>query len=121
MAVTKSQFRGYVVSFIAGILFVFALYGLWCVGLFLAFGVEIRSSAVFPRRHFARLYSRGGGGDQTYNLVVDGKWVYRSPDEPPGNQHESLMWDETGTVLTFSNDDGAVYRYDAENRREVSE
>jgi len=121
MVVTKPQFRGHVVSFIAGILFVFVLYAIWWVGSFLAFGAEIRSSAGYPGHHFARLYSRGGGGDQTYNLVVDGMWVYRSPDESPGNQHESLMWDEPGTVLTLSNDDGVIYRYDAENKREVKE
>jgi|SRR3982751_2172367 hypothetical protein len=118
---TRSGTRGHFVSFIGGILFVVFLYAIWLVLSYLALGVEIRSIAGYPTHHFARLYSRGGGGDQTYNLIVDGSWVYQSPDEAPGNQHESLFWDETGTVITLSNDDGIVYRYDAENKRERKE
>jgi len=116
-----SRFLGYSASFIGGMLFVFVVYAAWCVVFYLAIGSEIRSSAGSTGHHFARLYSRGGFGDQTYNLVVDGKWVYRSPDEAPGNQHESLTWNEAGTVITVSNDDGLICQYDSEVMREIQE
>jgi hypothetical protein len=53
-------------------------------------GSEIQSKASFPGYHQARLYSRGGFGDQEFTFWVDGRFVWTSHDAAPGNLHEKI-------------------------------
>ncbi len=84
-------------------------------------GFEILSVASFPRSHIARLYSRGGPGEQTFFLEVDGKTVYVSGDAAPGNLHEKLLWDETGKIVTLELEGQKLFIYNAESKSEIKE
>ena len=85
------------------------------------FGFEILSVASFPRYHIARLYSRGGLGDQTFSLEVDGRTIYVSFDMAPGNLHEKLLWDETGEIVTLELAGKKIIAYNAESKSEIKE
>lgn len=76
------------------------------------FGVEIHSEASFPLGHMARIYSSPGIGDQQLICVVDGQTVYRTGDFVPGNVHEKILWDESGTVATFIAAESRIFVYD---------
>lgn len=84
-------------------------------------GFEILSVSSFPRTHIAILYSRGGPGEQTFFLEVDGTRVYVSGDAAPGNLHEKLIWDEIGKIVTLELEGQKIFIYDAESKSEIKE
>ena len=111
----------YFLSFLAGILFTVVGYGVFSVLSFLSVGREIQSKSSYPPYHSARLYSRPGPGDQNYSLVVDGNWVYQSPDAPSGDQREEIRWDDSGKVVIFISGGEVMFKYDAANQKEIKE
>jgi hypothetical protein len=79
-------------------------------------GFEIQSKSSFPSYHLATLYTRGGFGDQTYSLDVDGRTVWISPDSPGGDNKEEILWDATGHIVTLKFNGKQAVIYDAWNR-----
>ncbi len=79
-------------------------------------GSEIQSKASFPSYHIARLYSKGGLGDQTYTFEVDDRTVLISPDSPGGDNKEEILWDATGHIVTLKFNGKQAVIYDAWNR-----
>lgn len=104
----------YLACFTLGIVFTFAVMPVLRLFSELLFGTEIQSLASFPPNHMARLYSRPGGGDQTFLLVVDGKTVYFSGDAESGDLNEKLSWDTTGKIVTLEIDGEKVFTYNIE-------
>src|SRR5437773_12292767 len=109
----------YFVCFVGGIVFTICVYFVSWIVIFLSWGFEIQSRASFPGHHMARLYSKPGGGDQTYSLVVDGWRVYRSPDAAPGEQKEKLTWNDTGTIVILEYSGEKAFIYDTEKGAEI--
>ena len=114
---SKKQFVKYFVCFLLGILFVFVATSVYrTIDKFLITGSKIQSQSSYPLGHIATLYSRGGLGDQTLTLKVDGKTVWVSGDQPPGDLDEKLIWDETGQIVTLEFNGKKILIYDALNR-----
>ena len=88
-------------------------------GIFL--GNEIQSKASFPRYHMATIYSAWGIGDQQLIFAVNGKRVYRTADMAPGNLKENIIWDETGTVVSFKTGSHTVYKFDTKTGQGTAE
>ena len=80
------------------------------------FGSEINSRTSFPRGHSARIYSAWGFGEQSLVFIVDGTRVYWIDDFAPGNIQEDILWDESGTVVTFKAFGGKIYEFDTKTR-----
>lgn len=88
-------------------------------GFFL--GSEVYSQVSFPRGHMARIYSAWGFGEQQLIFVVDGTRVYRTPDFAPGNVDERIVWDESGTVVSFRALGRTIYAFDTKTGRGMEE
>ena len=120
--------RGVLVVSIAVSLFVGLVIGLlgwpfYWVATGLVTGRNIQTLESPKNMHSAQLLKKINLADINYIVKVDGRRVFVSPDLmnfPDHLYRETLVWDETGTVVVFEQMGRRIFAYNAAEKRELN-